>query len=222
MTDLTIANLKGGVGKTTSAVLLSLGLAETGRTLLVDTDPNASALKWATMAADLWPWERLTVVSWTDPRSLGRQITAVRADYDHLVIDVPPQQDRSARSSRVASAILDAALTTTGHLIVPTSTSAMDLSEISDTFDIAAAVDARRVVLASVLLVSVRLSTRSATLARELLAEHGYPVMRAVIPLSEDIAQALGTVPPLRGRPFGAYADALTEIRADHDNTERP
>ncbi|MEU4183612.1 ParA family protein [Nocardia sp. NPDC050712] len=218
MAEITIANLKGGVGKTTTAILSALGLAaKGGRVLLVDADLQRSALKWAETAGEDWPWEKVTVVSWTDHRSLVRQISSVRGDYDHIIIDIPPARERGTRTAEAA--MLEAALEATGHLIVTTSTSRIDLVEIGDTFEVATYVDERkREVYVSVLLVRTRTGTRSIEDARAVLGEDGlgFAVMKTDIPLREDIAQAFGTTPSLTG-PFGAYADALEEILADHD-----
>jgi chromosome partitioning protein len=43
---IALVNQKGGVGKSTSAVYLAAGLARYGRTLLVDSDPQQTALTW--------------------------------------------------------------------------------------------------------------------------------------------------------------------------------
>ncbi len=43
---LTIAGLKGGVGKTSAAAALACHWSTTRRVLLVDADPNGSALRW--------------------------------------------------------------------------------------------------------------------------------------------------------------------------------
>ena len=45
---ISLLNQKGGVGKTTLAVHISSGLAKRGRkVLLVDADPQRSALDWS-------------------------------------------------------------------------------------------------------------------------------------------------------------------------------
>ena len=47
-----VVNLKGGTAKSTSAMFLAAALSKRGRTLLVDCDPQGSALTWAEDAED--------------------------------------------------------------------------------------------------------------------------------------------------------------------------
>jgi chromosome partitioning protein len=44
---VSVASYKGGVGKTTTAIHLSCYLQQKAQTLLIDGDPNRSALEWA-------------------------------------------------------------------------------------------------------------------------------------------------------------------------------
>lgn len=44
---ITLAAYKGGVGKTTTAMHLAAHAARSGKTVLIDADPNRSALTWA-------------------------------------------------------------------------------------------------------------------------------------------------------------------------------
>jgi len=46
-TILTVTGFKGGVGKSTTAIHLATFLSECGDTVLVDGDPNRTALSWA-------------------------------------------------------------------------------------------------------------------------------------------------------------------------------
>jgi chromosome partitioning protein len=45
--DISMAALKGGVGKTTSAIHLAALLQQNAPTVLIDSDKNESALTWA-------------------------------------------------------------------------------------------------------------------------------------------------------------------------------
>ena len=47
MTILTVTGYKGGIGKSTTAIHLATYFAGRGRTVLVDGDPNRTALSWA-------------------------------------------------------------------------------------------------------------------------------------------------------------------------------
>ena len=77
---ITVGNLKGGSGKTTTAVHLALGLAADGRTLLVDADPEQPmAYEWSEVAED-WPADRCTVVPIAS-RDLARRV--LRSDVEH-------------------------------------------------------------------------------------------------------------------------------------------
>lgn len=46
MAFITVAQFKGGVGKTTSAVHIAAYLQTLGSTLLIDGDPNRQATAW--------------------------------------------------------------------------------------------------------------------------------------------------------------------------------
>jgi chromosome partitioning protein len=72
---VTVAGFKGGVAKSTSAVHIAAELAKTGKTLLVDGDPNRSVTRWASQGK--LPF---TVVS-------EAQATMHARNHEHIVID---------------------------------------------------------------------------------------------------------------------------------------
>lgn len=78
---ITVASFKGGVGKSTSAVHVAAELAKSGKTLLVDGDPNRSVTRWA--AGGHLPF---TVVS-------EAQATMHAKSHEHIVIDTKARPD---------------------------------------------------------------------------------------------------------------------------------
>ena len=98
-----VLNQKGGVGKTTLSVNIAASLARTGkRVLLIDADPQGSALDWAA-ARDGDPL--FAVVGLPKP-SIHKELSLVGEGYDHIVIDGPPRVTDLARSAIMASDVV--------------------------------------------------------------------------------------------------------------------
>ena len=98
-----VLNQKGGVGKTTLSVNLAASLARTGaRVLLIDADPQGSALDWAA-AREGEPL--FTVIGFPRP-TVHKDIAQLWQGYDHIVIDGPPRVTDLARSAIMASDVV--------------------------------------------------------------------------------------------------------------------
>jgi chromosome partitioning protein len=155
---IAVINLKGGTGKTVTAVHLATALAARGRTLLVDADPQGSALSWSEEAEEL-PF----AVVGLPVRSLHKRLSDLLPGLMHVVIDTPPGDHAIVRSAITAAEVI----------VVPIAPSIIDLDRLRPTLDLIAEVEAVSPLRVFVLLTRVRAATRSGRLAREILEDSG-------------------------------------------------
>jgi len=191
---LAVVNLKGGTGKTTTAILLAAALRERGRTLLVDADPQASALAWSEQARTL-PFSVIGL----PVRDLQIRLPAIGEGYENIVVDTPPGDAGIVRS----------ALEAVSEVLIPIPPTLIDLDRLRPTMDLIAAAEASNPDLGfNIVLTKVRRGTKSAKGAREVLVEFGLPVLATEIPLRESYAAAFGEVPT----KVGEYQVVLDEM----------
>lgn len=98
-----LLNQKGGVGKTTLALHLASRWAELGhRVLVVDADPQGSALDWSEQRGREG-LARLFGVVGLPRETLHRELPEAAKAYDRVVIDGPPRVAGIARSALLAA-----------------------------------------------------------------------------------------------------------------------
>lgn len=94
---ITVAQQKGGAGKTTLAANLAAAMATTRRVALLDIDPQHSLARWhALRMARPVPAAALhlsDVAGWR----LAGELERLRREYDAVLVDSPPQIDTDAR-----------------------------------------------------------------------------------------------------------------------------
>ena len=166
---LTIAQQKGGAGKTTLAAQLGVAFAMTGkRVALMDIDPQASLADWhrvrsETGANGSHPLEMADVAGWRASTEVAR----LKRNYDLIIIDSPPHAETEAKVAvRAADLVL-----------VPIQPSPMDVWATRPTMDLAATAK----VPALVVLNRVPPRGKIVDLMRARLVEEELPLARTTI-----------------------------------------
>jgi chromosome partitioning protein len=122
MKVITVANQKGGVGKTTIATNLAAMYAVKGyKTLLIDTDKQSSSMTFRASRPEDRP--KINAVQITKP-TVHKDVSSFNADY--VIIDAGGRDNAVYRSAIFASDIL----------IIPIGASPYDIWSTEDTFQL--------------------------------------------------------------------------------------
>ena len=117
---IVFCNKKGGPGKTTLAINVGATLAEKSDVILIDADPQQSAVKWSSTAPEEKPLP-ITVMGYFQEK-VHQAIRKVVDRYDYIIVDTPP-------SSLAVSTITRSALIAADLAIVPVIPSPLDIWE---------------------------------------------------------------------------------------------
>jgi chromosome partitioning protein len=191
--NIVVANLKGGVGKTTTAVYLAAAAVERGYdpVVLVDADRQASSAQWLEESI----LDGVTVVEAPSERTLARE-TKRRSGL--TFVDTPPGDAR----------LTQAAVNSATAVVIPTRAGGVELSPALLTIEMVPARASRGVVIAS-----ARLGTNDLDETIAFWREQKVPVW-GVVP--ERVGIAAGPEARLYREGVEHYTDVLRSALRGH------
>ncbi len=207
---ISLLNQKGGVGKTTLAIHIADALSRLKkRVLLIDADPQGSALDWAAArrGTSLFPVAGL-------PRaSIHKELPQLADGFDAVIIDGPPRVYDVARSAIMASDLV----------LIPVQPSPYDVWAAKEIVDLLREASIYKPSLKSAFVINRKIvNTALGRDVVEALAEFAVPVLQSSIVqrigLAESAAQGqtiFETAPESPAvKELVALVDEITELLA--------
>ncbi|WP_375262792.1 ParA family partition ATPase [Palleronia sp.] len=195
---ITVAQQKGGSGKTTIAVNLAVALARAGRQVAVlDTDPQGSLGRWFMTRDEAGDagMEFGTASAW----GAGYECKKMRKSCDYVIVDTPPKVDSDLRPVLRESALV----------IVPVATSQVDLWALDSILELAERVG----VPALVVLNRFKAGTRVSDDVLKALEERGVSRAATVIGNRVAYAESLGLGKGVLEMGRGAWTAEIEALR---------
>ena len=198
---ITVAQQKGGAGKTTLAANLATALAPGRRVAILDIDPQHSLQRWNALRLARDPAPPAITFSDLSGWRLAGELDRLRREHDVVIVDSPPQVDADARRAIRAADLV----------VVPVQPSPPDIWAAEGTLKMAA--EEKRP--ACLILNRVPTGTRLRDTTDRELRARGLVVLPAGLgnraAFSHAFAEGLGVV---EAAPRSAAADEMRALTA--------
>lgn len=201
---ITVAQQKGGAGKTTLAVTLAVALARDGaRVAVMDTDPQGSLGRWFMQRRERLGDPGLdfaTASAW----GVSYECEKLRKVSDFVIVDTPPKVDADLRP----------ALREADLVLIPVAGSHLDLWATEGVIDLAAREGRRTMIVLNRMKAGTRLAEEVATAAAKVASGVAVSRLSHRTAFAESLGQGL-SVSEMGRSPAATEAAALmAEIRA--------
>ncbi|MEM1428864.1 MAG: ParA family partition ATPase [Pseudomonadota bacterium] len=199
---ITVAQQKGGSGKTTLAVHLAVHFLRTGSSVAVlDTDPQGSLGRWFMTRAERTDGAPEMEFSTASAWGVGYEVGKLSKEFDMVFVDTPPKADSDLRP----------ALREADLVLVPVAASALDLWATESVLDL---VDRTRKPALTVLnraRPGTRVFNETAVQVKALPAPMADAVLGNRVIYAEAMGEGYGVTERARTSPASAEIKALAD-----------